>query len=59
MNAKNFKYYHIFVSSIPTTLSEHKYNFIVCFKNQNDKPKITYGRFTKLFIKKLWLNHTN
>ena len=53
MNAKNFKYYHIFMSSIPRALSEQKYNFIVCFKNQKDKPKITYGRFPKLIIKKL------
>jgi len=59
MNAKNFKYYHIFMSSIPRALSEQKYNFIVCFKNQKDKPKITYGRFPKLIIKKLWLKHTN
>ena len=50
MNAKNFKYYHIFMSSIPRALTEHKYNFIVCLKNQKDKPKITYGRLPKLFI---------
>jgi len=52
MNEKKFKYYHIFMSSMPRALSEHKYNFIVCLKNQKDKPKITDGRFPKLFIKK-------
>ena len=40
MNAKNFKYYHIFLSSIPRALSEHKYNLIGSLKNQKDKPKI-------------------
>jgi len=40
-------------------LSEHKYNLIGSLKNQEDKPKISYGRLPKLFIKKLWLNHTN
>ena len=28
MNARNFKYYHIIMSSIPRALSEHKYNLI-------------------------------
>jgi len=34
-------------------LSEHKYNLIGSLKNQEDKPKISYGRLPKLFIKKL------
>jgi len=59
MNTKKFKYYHIFKSSISRTLSEYKYNLIGSLKNQEDKPKISYGRLPKLFIKKLWLNHTN
>jgi len=53
MNTKKFKYYHIFKSSISRTLSEYKYNLIGSLKNQEDKPKISYGRLPKLFIKKL------
>jgi len=53
MNAKKFKYYYIFKSSIPRALSDHKYNPIDSLKSQEDKPKISYGRLPKLLIKKL------
>ena len=51
MNAKKFKYYHIFKSSITRALSEHRYNLIRSLKNQKDKQKITYGTLPNLFIK--------
>jgi len=53
MNAKNFKYYHIIVSSIPRALSEQKYNLIGSLETKKDKPKIIYGRLPKQrFIQK-------